>query len=279
MSTNTEHPADLRQAVVRAEAEQMVSQHADAIQRMPYVRACLLEYASRPEDGTAAAAVKAIAAQVLSLLQSTPPAQEQAGQMVSDDLLARCREVLDWKNTGLLVDGALREYAKTMPHSSEHQQLRAAEDCTAEAAMRVLLSASPVQQDGAAPKGEAFPGATVQPEQYALNLLESCANWLETRAQVPQMVAGETRLMGIYAADLRGIKAHIAATPARADVPIVERQHPAAAMPSDEHQQLMKFYGVTTLEALVDAQADHVEKLQAKLPAAPSLAPLQVRKA
>lgn len=47
-------------------------EHADAIQRMPYVRACLLEYANRPEDSTAIEAVKAIAAQVQSLAASTP---------------------------------------------------------------------------------------------------------------------------------------------------------------------------------------------------------------
>jgi hypothetical protein len=46
---------------------------------------------------------------------------------------------------------------------------------------------------------------------------------------------------------------------------------------SESHQQLMKFYGVSTLQQLVDAQARHVEKLQAKLPATPSLAPQRVR--
>lgn len=46
---------------------------------------------------------------------------------------------------------------------------------------------------------------------------------------------------------------------------------------SAEHAQLLKFYGVTTLTALVDAQSHHIEKLQAKLPATPSLAPQQVR--
>lgn len=41
--------------------------------------------------------------------------------------------------------------------------------------------------------------------------------------------------------------------------------------------QLMKFYGVETLEALVERQAHHIEKLQAKLPITPSLAPQKVR--
>lgn len=43
-----------------------------------------------------------------------------------------------------------------------------------------------------------------------------------------------------------------------------------AARPSEppkaEHETLMKFYGVSNLSALVEAQAHHVEKLQAKLP-------------
>lgn len=44
-----------------------------------------------------------------------------------------------------------------------------------------------------------------------------------------------------------------------------------------EQQQLMRFYGVDTLAALVKAQARHVEKLQAKLPPTPSLTPQQAR--
>jgi hypothetical protein len=46
---------------------------------------------------------------------------------------------------------------------------------------------------------------------------------------------------------------------------------------SAEHLQLFKFYGVNTLAALADAQEHHIEKLQAKLPSSPSLAPQRVR--
>lgn len=47
---------------------------------------------------------------------------------------------------------------------------------------------------------------------------------------------------------------------------------------SDAHRQLMKFYGVITLRALVNAQAHHIEKLQAKLPPTPNVfAPQRVR--
>lgn len=50
------------------------------------------------------------------------------------------------------------------------------------------------------------------------------------------------------------------------------------ALPSQTHQQLMKFYGVESFEALVDKQSDHIERLQTKLPQTPSLGPQQVRK-
>lgn len=52
-----------------------------------------------------------------------------------------------------------------------------------------------------------------------------------------------------------------------------ERQR---ARESDE-ARLMRFYGVDSLSALVAAQHYHIEKLQAKLPQAPSFAPQRVR--
>lgn len=49
---------------------------------------------------------------------------------------------------------------------------------------------------------------------------------------------------------------------------------------SESHALLAKFYGVSTLGELVDAQAHHIEKLQAKLPPSPNVfTPQQVRKA
>lgn len=52
----------------------------------------------------------------------------------------------------------------------------------------------------------------------------------------------------------------------------------AASSPEPEHAQLMKFYGVDSLSALVAAQERHVERLQAKLPQAPNVfAPQRVR--
>lgn len=53
----------------------------------------------------------------------------------------------------------------------------------------------------------------------------------------------------------------------------LNRRAPSA----EQHAQLMKFYNVTSVDALVEAQSKHIEKLQAKLPASPSLAPNIVR--
>lgn len=44
-----------------------------------------------------------------------------------------------------------------------------------------------------------------------------------------------------------------------------------------DHLMLAKFYGVTTYAGLAAAQAHHIERLQAKLPPTPSLAPQRVR--
>ena len=42
---------------------------------------------------------------------------------------------------------------------------------------------------------------------------------------------------------------------------------------SEDRMRLMKFYGVSTVDALIEAQSKHVERLQAKLPKSPSFAP------
>ena len=48
----------------------------------------------------------------------------------------------------------------------------------------------------------------------------------------------------------------------------VDDSHPAssALVLDADNSQLMRFYGVTTLQELIDAQAHHIERLQAKLP-------------
>lgn len=59
-----------------APSHSLTHAEADAIQRMPFVRDCLLRYAARPVDETAIEVVKAIAVQVESL-DATTPADEQ----------------------------------------------------------------------------------------------------------------------------------------------------------------------------------------------------------
>ena len=44
-------------------------------------------------------------------------------------------------------------------------------------------------------------------------------------------------------------------------------------MTKDEVDTLLRFYAVDTLEGLVEAQAKHVERLQAKLPRIPDQFP------
>ena len=52
---------------------------------------------------------------------------------------------------------------------------------------------------------------------------------------------------------------------------------PPASAPAAEVARLMRFYAVDSIDALIAAQAEHIEKLQSKLPQAPSFAPQRVR--
>lgn len=58
----------------------------------------------------------------------------------------------------------------------------------------------------------------------------------------------------------------------RASLAASAGSEPVAADP-----MLLKFYGVTTNAEMIAAQAAHIERLQAKLPQAPSFAPQRVR--
>jgi hypothetical protein len=52
--------------------------------------------------------------------------------------------------------------------------------------------------------------------------------------------------------------------------------HPPAVV-AQPAADLMRFYGVDSTDALISAQAQHIEKLQSKLQPAPSFAPQRVR--
>lgn len=57
----------------------------------------------------------------------------------SDDLGARCREVLEWHRTGLLIgNGALRRLAASLSEVPEKYRLDVAEKITADEAMRLV---------------------------------------------------------------------------------------------------------------------------------------------
>jgi hypothetical protein len=75
-------------------------------------------------------------------IRASPPEAEQP----SADLVQRCREVLNWKRTGVLHGDALRRLAASeWRHKDERNELRLAETQTADEAMEmiVLLSRSP----------------------------------------------------------------------------------------------------------------------------------------
>lgn len=82
---------------------------------------------------------------------------------------------------------------------------------------------------------------------------------------------GETHRHGYYESTWGAINQAIKLVGVRA------HDYGQSAFTPTDHAQLMKHYGVTTLEALVDMQSYHIEKLQAKLPQAPSFAPQRVR--
>lgn len=57
----------------------------------------------------------------------------------------------------------------------------------------------------------------------------------------------------------------------------LKARKPEPGQPAADHQQLMQFYNVSTVDELIAAQSHHIEKLQAKLPATPLLRPTSVR--
>jgi hypothetical protein len=79
---------------------------------------------------------------VIAALRASPPEAEGPPA----DLVARCREVLNWKRSGVLHGDALRRLAASeWRHKDERNELRLAETQTADEAMEmiVLLSRSP----------------------------------------------------------------------------------------------------------------------------------------
>lgn len=58
---------------------------------------------------------------------------------MADDLKQRCQEILNWKRTGRLVDGAVRRLAASRTEIPEHYRLDIAEKQTADEAMQFVI--------------------------------------------------------------------------------------------------------------------------------------------
>lgn len=59
----------------------------------------------------------------------------------TEDLQARCREILAWHKTGLLTGSALRDYASRQWYANEHNSLQLAEADTAKQAFTLIAAA------------------------------------------------------------------------------------------------------------------------------------------
>jgi hypothetical protein len=105
------------------------------------------------------------------------PSQASAAPeaVASHDLRQRCREILEWQQTGILVDGALRKLAASRPEVPSHLRLTVAQNATEVEAM-TLLAASP------APKA-------VVPVAKMVSALTSCGiQYTLAAAMAPHMI-------------------------------------------------------------------------------------------
>lgn len=60
------------------------------------------------------------------------------GEVVADDLIARCAEILEWQKSGVLSGNALRSYAAGKRYSGDHNELQIAEADTAREAYKFV---------------------------------------------------------------------------------------------------------------------------------------------
>lgn len=62
---------------------------------------------------------------------------------MTGDLVERCREILEWKSTGLLArDGALRRFAASLSDVPERNRLTVAQGLTTAEAMQHVIEAA-----------------------------------------------------------------------------------------------------------------------------------------
>lgn len=70
-------------------------------------------------------------------------------QALDNDLVERCKELLDWKNTGFLNEGkggAIRKLAKSLDHIPQIDRLRAAERITIDEALKFFAAQLPAPE-------------------------------------------------------------------------------------------------------------------------------------
>ena len=98
--------------------------------------------ASERHEGRSAYAAEQRIREMRDSLAKQP---SSAGGVAAVDLVARCREVVDWHNTGILKGNSLRALAEEWRKrgASEFEMLRVAESQTANEAMEFVLAAAP----------------------------------------------------------------------------------------------------------------------------------------
>jgi hypothetical protein len=153
-------------------------------------------------------------------------AQEQAGQMVSDEqIFDLAKQHFGGAGHGLIWDTD-PEYALlgAMPKDARWTQSSVSAEKTL-AFARALLSASPVQLEGAAPKGEAPEQLTFTPADGDLRALLDQVAYMQHTACIGGRLNHDDGVMFLNALDAVESKL---ATPARADAPIGEPTDPVA---------------------------------------------------
>lgn len=116
------------------------------------------------------------------------------------------------------------------------------------------------------------PVAVGAPKGYAIVPIEPTPKMRAAGAVSLAMWQGASPAVAVWHEMLAATPATEQAAP---DAELAELREAIRMTP--DHAQLAKFYGVTTYAALAQQQAYHIEKLQAKLSATPSLAPNRVR--
>lgn len=114
-------------------------------------------------------------------------------------------------------------------------------------------------------------------QQYSSTLGGAASGARECLSNHDAALLGNTHRVSVNV--IRSVEAALGRDLARAASgasPALDSEHQVQSggvLPDVANARLMQFYAVTSIQALVDAQAHHIERLQAKLPPLPSLRP------